>query len=107
MLRPRLLSESALLVFLCLSVSGPAWSGDEPAALTNFPTAKVVIGQTDFTSGACDQGGNPTDNSLCGPEGGAAGKKLFYVPDSENNRVLGFKKIPKKNGASAKFVLGQ
>ncbi len=35
------------------------------------------------------------------------GKKVLYIPDADNNRVLGFKKIPKKNGASAKLVLGQ
>jgi len=89
--------------------AGPARAGDVPDALTTFAAAKVVIGQKNFTSGECDQGtDNPSAKSLCGPEGAAAvGKKVLYVPDSENVRVLGFKKIPKKNGASAKFVLGQ
>lgn len=101
-------------LWVCVSLlfwmaAGPARAGDVPDALTTFAAAKVVIGQKNFTSGECDQGtDNPSAKSLCGPEGAAAvGKKVLYVPDSENVRVLGFKKIPKKNGASAKFVLGQ
>jgi len=101
-----------LWVFVCLFfglAAGPARAGDVPEALTTFEAAKVVIGQKNFTSGDCDQGADtPSAKSLCGPEGAAAaGKKVFYIPDSENVRVLGFKKIPKKNDASAKFVLGQ
>ncbi len=99
-------------IFACLFfglATGPARAGDAPDTLTNFEAAKVVIGQKNFTSGECDRGkANPSKNSLCGAEGAAArGKKVLYLPDSENNRVLGFKKIPKKNGASANFVLGQ
>jgi hypothetical protein len=102
-----------LWVFVCLfflTAAGPARAGEVAEGLTTFEAAKVVIGQADFTHGDCDQDGNPAANSLCGPEGPAAqGKsnKVLYVPDADNNRVLGFKKIPKKNDASAKFVLGQ
>src|SRR5271167_232324 len=101
-----------LWILLCLFfvlAAGQTRAGEVPEALTTFAAAKVVIGQKNLTSGECDQGAdNPTAKSLCGPEGGAAaGKKAFYIPDSENVRVLGFKKIPKKNGAAAKFVLGQ
>ncbi len=39
--------------------------------------------------------------------GPALGGNILYVPDSGGNRVLGFKKVPKKNGPSAKIVLGQ
>src|SRR5208282_4787602 len=35
------------------------------------------------------------------------GKNILYVPDSGDNRVLGFKKVPAKDGAAAKIVLGQ
>ena len=68
-----------------------------------------MIGQKTLTTGECDRGKNdPGKNSLCDPSGpAAAGAKLFYIPDFDNSRVLGFKSIPKKNGASAKFVLGQ
>src|SRR5260370_30578599 len=97
-------------VFVCLFfliAAAPARAGDVAEALTTFAAAKVVIGQKNFTSGECDQGANnPSAKSLCGPEGAAAaGKKVFYVPDSENNRALGFKKIPQKNVAPAQFVL--
>ncbi|MGC1189144.1 MAG: NHL repeat-containing protein [Candidatus Binatus sp.] len=88
--------------------AGPARAGDAPEALTNFEAAKVVIGQKNFTSSKCNLGGKPTKDTLCGMEGAAAlGKNTLYVPDSGNARVLGFKGIPKKNGASAKLVLGQ
>ncbi len=98
-----------IAVCLCLVLAGdPARSGDVPEALTNFAAAKVVIGQKDFTSGDCDQGGTTSAKDLCGPEGPAAlGKKILYLSDADNNRVLGFKKVPKKNDASAKLVLGQ
>ena len=101
-----------LRVFVCLFfvvAAAPARAGDVAEALTTFAAAKVVIGQKNFTSGECEQGANnPSAKSLCSPEAAVAlGKKVLYVPDSGNNRVLGFKKIPKKNGASAKFVLGQ
>ena len=101
-----------LWIFACLFFgldAGAACAGDAPEALTNFEAAKVVIGQKNFTSGQCDRGKDiPGKNNVCGPEGAAAlGKNVLYIPDSENNRVLGFKKMPKKNGASAKFVLGQ
>lgn len=90
--------------------SGPARSGDVSEALTTFAAAKVVIGQKSFTTNECNPGpsGNPSASTLCDPSGAAAlGKKMFYIPDADNARVLGFKKIPKKNGASAKIVLGQ
>ena len=85
-----------------------AGAGDVPDALTTFASAKIVIGQKSFTTNDCNPGGNSSAHSLCSPSGAAAfGKKLLYIPDSNNARVLGFKKIPKKSGASAKFVLGQ
>src|SRR5215471_19549971 len=110
MIRDARLPKVALLfsvvVFLFLPAS--ALPDDRSEALTNFASAKVVIGQPDFTSGDCNQpSDNPTASNLCEPEGGGASRKLLYIPDSGNNRVLGFKKIPKKNGASANFVLGQ
>jgi hypothetical protein len=97
-------------VFLCLSLAaGSTRAQDVTDALTTFAAAKFAIGQKNLTSGECDQGkDNPGKNSICDPSGAvAAGAKLFYLPDSDNARVLGFKSIPKKNDASAKFVLGQ
>jgi hypothetical protein len=99
------------LVSACLFfglAAGPVRSGEVPDALTTFASAKVVLGQNSFTTNDCNPGGNPSAHSLCSPSGAAAfGKKVLYIPDSNNARVLGFKKIPKKSGASAKFVLGQ
>ena len=91
-------------VFLLLLISAA-----KARALSDFEAAQVVIGQTDFTSGDCNQGGgNPAANTLCSPSGAAGtGKKLLYLADANNARVLGFKKDPKTNGASANFVLGQ
>ena len=87
---------------------GTARSQDAPEALSNFASAKIVIGQKNFTSSKCNNGGKPAKGTLCGSEGAAAlGKKTLFVPDGGNVRVLGFKKVPTKDGASAKFVLGQ
>jgi hypothetical protein len=94
---------SVLPVFL---LAASAWAGDVPDALTNFAAAKVVIGQKSFQSDQCKA--KSSKNTVCSSEGGPAlGGKILYVPDSGGNRVLGFKKVPKKNGASAKIVLGQ
>ena len=87
---------------------GTARSQDAPEALSNFASAKFVIGQKNFTSSKCNNGGKPAKGTLCSSEGAAAlGKTTLFVPDGGNVRVLGFKKVPTKNGASAKFVLGQ
>jgi hypothetical protein len=63
--------------------------------LSNFAAANVVIGQKDFSSNQCNQGGNPAADNLCAPEGApaVAGGKL-YIADSDDSRVLGFKKVP-------------
>ncbi len=88
---------------------GTARSQDAPEALSNFADATVVIGQKNFTGSACNEGaGKAGKSTICGPEGAAAlGKNILYVPDSGDNRVLGFKKVPAKDGAAAKIVLGQ
>ncbi len=95
-------------MFFVLAV-GSARSRDQPDALTTFAAATLVIGQKNFTGAKCDNGnGKPGNATLCGPEGPvASGNKAFYITDTGNNRVLGFKNVPTKNGASAKFVLGQ
>jgi hypothetical protein len=95
----------ACILFLA---STPSVHSEDFPALTNFAAAKFVIGQKTFTGSKCNKGGKPGKNTICGSEGGAAlGGKTFYLPDSGEVRVLGFKGIPKKNDPSAKFVLGQ
>jgi hypothetical protein len=97
----------ACMFFLMAAV--PAHAGDD--ALSNFAAANVVIGQKKFSASGCNRkpaGGKPGKNTICGPEGAAAvDGTTFFLPDSGNVRVLGFKGVPKKNGASAKLVLGQ
>src|SRR5271154_5277327 len=95
-------------LFFVLAV-GSTRAGDQPDALTTFADATLVIGQKNFTNSKCDNGnGKPSNTDLCGPEGPvASGSKAFYITDTGNDRVLGFKNVPAKNGALAKFVLGQ
>lgn len=75
---------------------------------TSFQKADVVIGQTDFTSFGANQGGSADANTFDYPYGspGYGGGKI-YIADYNNNRVLGFNKVPSLNNANADFVLGQ
>jgi hypothetical protein len=69
--------------------------------------ACVVIGQPDFTSGAANQGGAPSPNSLMLPgQTLVVGGKLL-IADQANNRVLIFNRIPTANNPSADVVIGQ
>jgi hypothetical protein len=100
MMRHVTLSISVLLLFLI--------AASKARALSDFEAAQVVIGQADLNSGDCNQDGNPAANTLCTPSGAAGiDKKLLYLADADNARVLGFNKVPTSNDASANFVLGQ
>lgn len=103
-----LLLLGSLALFTVSTATRLAAEDSQAEALTNFAAANLVIGQPDFTSNECDQGGNPSASDFCAPEGTLimVGKKL-YAADSDNARVLGFKKMPTTNGAPASFVLGQ
>lgn len=75
----------------------------------DFSPAIRVLGQSDFTLGATNQGEfTPSATTMDGPAGNAVfqGGKL-YVSDVGSNRILGFDGLPSENGASANFVLGQ
>ena len=90
----------SISVFLLLLMAA-----SKARALSDFEAAQLVIGQADFTSGDCS---SPAANTLCTPSGAAGiGKKLLYLVDADNARVLGFKNVPTTNDASADFVLGQ
>lgn len=70
-----------------------------------FRPMDVVIGQTDKVSNemgtsATQLGFEPYASALY--VGG-----ILYVPDANNNRVLGFIGLPTTDGAAADFVLGQ
>lgn len=76
-------------------------------ALATNQDASVVIGQPDFTTTTVVA---PSDGTHLGPYlyGDATlGGNVLYLPDYENNRVLGFNSVPTTNGAAADFVLGQ
>lgn len=88
----------------------PAGADDRSDALTSFEAASVVIGQKNFKTDACTESKTvkPSAKNLCGIEGPpfVAGSMLF-IPDSGTDRVLGYKKVPTKNDAAARLVLGQ
>ena len=74
---------------------------------THGASADVVIGQSNFTSGSANQGGNAAANTLSGPRDANYDGKRLFVQDATNNRILIFDGIPSANNASAYIVLGQ
>ncbi len=77
--------------------------------LADFQAASVVVGQPDFFSSDSNQGGATAANTVANELGSpfVTDSGVLFVPDSDNNRVLGFNQIPTSNDASADFVLGQ
>lgn len=78
--------------------------------LTNFQPATVVVGQVNFAGIDANQGATVAANTIDSPYGNptfdpSSGK--LYLPDYNNNRILGYSKIPATNSASANFVIGQ
>lgn len=73
------------------------------APTSNQAPANLVVGKAGFGSdvAACSAAG------MHDPETAAVGGGKLLVADSENNRVLIRKKIPKSNGRPANIVLGQ
>lgn len=89
-------------------------SGDSLATFETFQSAALVIGQANFTSGTENAGrgaGDPGDiagDGVMNPAGNAAiVNGRLYIPDSGNNRTLGFDNLPSLNGTTANFALGQ
>jgi len=79
-------------------------SDEPPIAVFNFQAAIAVIGQGDFASNAPAT----SANGLNAPAGNpAVHNDVLYLPDTGNNRVLGFNGIGSYTGAGAAFVLGQ
>jgi hypothetical protein len=103
------------LLFLMLFIFGCSSSSSTPPPpavqllnLSDFQDASVVIGQADFTAANINQGGSVGANTIQYPFGNPlVNNGILYLPDSENNRVLGFNTIPTSNDAEADFVLGQ
>jgi len=74
---------------------------------SNNASANVVVGQTDFSGGSCDQGGSTAANTIRGLGGVWSDGKKLLVADKNNHRILIFNSIPTSNNASADVVIGQ
>ena len=71
------------------------------ATFATYAPADIVIGQPDFSSGACNQNSSPAANSLCNPLAAAVDASgNLYVADGGNNRVLMY---PKPFSSGMKF----
>jgi hypothetical protein len=76
--------------------------------VSNFQVANVVVGQVNFLGSTANQGGPADANTLDNPLGRALTYRgSLWLGDTDNNRVLGFNRIPTMNNALADFVLGQ
>lgn len=84
-------------------------TGKGDGLISTFTNASTVAGQNDFLALEPNLGtGAAGANTLNSPAGGPfIHNSTLYLPDSGNNRVLGFLNLPSVNGASADFVLGQ
>lgn len=90
------------------NTGGGSGGSTPPPPTFTFKAASVVIGQADFASNLPNQGGSPAANTINSPytsPGYHSG--ILYLPDSDNNRILGFNAVPEVNNAAADFVLGQ
>ena len=74
---------------------------------TDFASADLVIGQSDFISGSANQGGGVTANTLYFPGSVKINNNRLFISDVRNNRVLIFNTIPTSNNPSADVVVGQ
>jgi hypothetical protein len=89
-----------------ISVSGGGF-GNTVDITSESPTAKLVLGQANFTTGTANRGTGTNNNTMSAPSGiVVCGTKLF-VADRSNNRVLGWNTLPTSNGQAVSFVLGQ
>ena len=70
---------------------------------SNDANADFVLGQPDFTTSGQGTGAN----QFGGPQSPFVFKKMLFVADFFNNRVLIWKKAPKADDAKANTVLGQ
>lgn len=71
--------------------------------------AFTVIGQATFQANQPNQGGAAAAHTLNTPIGNVAVAQdgTLLVPDSLNDRVLGFRQVPESNNARADFVIGK
>lgn len=83
----------------------------EPAStfvyLTTGQSADLVLGQSDFSSGAANQGGSASASSLSLPRSAIVLNNRLFIADEGNSRLLGFNSFPATSGTTASFVVGQ
>jgi hypothetical protein len=105
------LLTTALAVFLPACSDDPVEPTDTappPLSFATFADADWVVGQDDMTSGAVNKGVGVSASGLAFPFGTVAGdNNTFYIPDRDNNRILGYTSIPMGNGNAASFLVGQ
>jgi hypothetical protein len=90
------------------SGGGGGGSGPPTSNFANFQFASAIIGQSFATTNTQNNGAgtaNPNQIGLEEPSGHVALGSL-YVPDTKNNRVLGFAAIPTGFGTPASFAIG-
>jgi len=78
--------------------------------LTNDQAASVVIGQDDFGVNEPNRGNGTPDASTLSQVMGTPAKTsggTLYLPDTGNNRILGYGAVPTDNNASASTIVGQ
>jgi len=106
------LTAAALGTLTLAACGGGGTSSSTTYPANSFPTATVVIGQANFTSGSPNQGGAVGQSTLSQPQGSVGSNgTVLYVPDYNNSRVLGFNPVPSSStgttAVNANFVLGQ
>jgi len=79
-----------------------------PLPTSNGPSASLVVGQTNFTTGSANLAtSKPGANTLFRPNGVWDDRTRLFVADRFNNRVLIYNSAPGAGGASADVVVGQ
>lgn len=106
-IRPLVLGTALLLLAACGGGGGTDDTGPVFFAFTTFQDADVVLGQANATSNQANRGTTVAGNSLASPGAPCVVGGRLYVPDVDNNRVLGWNAIPAADGVAADFVLGQ
>lgn len=74
--------------------------------IASYQPADLVLGQSDFATTTCNQGGLGAD-SLCSPRSVDSNGGNLVVADTGNHRVLIYNSLPTANRASANVVVGQ
>src|SRR3989339_252891 len=74
---------------------------------SNDASADIVVGQTNMTNGAANQGVAVASNTLSSPIYTQIANNKLYITDRGNHRVLVYNSIPIVNNTSADLVIGQ